>query len=140
MSRFISGSELSSLGSNATLCDQLERILRTQVRDVFEEYIANKIHKKAARGYCVMIETQLIRLALNKSLKAGYPGGVVGKFSEDKAAQLISNWAKHLEKDSDDLSNMLADLGMADNEIADDPDDVSMLIKSPNLVGYALHS
>ena len=76
-----------------------------------------------------------MRLALAKSLHASYPGGVAGKYTSDKAAELTRNWAKFVERECADLDGMALELGItkaAEDETLDDGD-VIMLIPTVTL-------
>ena len=126
-SRFISQAELQALGQNP-ICESLEEKLREQVRGKYEAHMRTKISAKQARSYCVILEIQLMRLAFNKSMHSKYPGGIAGRYTEEKATTLIRNWAKWVEEDCDELRGMAAVLGLLAD--SDQEDEVSMLIHS----------
>ena len=74
VSRFISGAELVPLGNNASLANSIEECLKNKVRAKVETFLTEKLGAPQARNYCMMLETQLIRMAFGKSLHPVYPG------------------------------------------------------------------
>ena len=126
-SRFISASELAALGSNTSLADALETLLRVEVREKYEPYLAKNLGDSAARNWCLQLETQLIRMVFGKSLHPSFPGGVAGKYSSDKAQQLIKNWLAVLEKEHESLLGSMEHFGFASGN-DDDDNEVTKLI------------
>ena len=126
-SRFISQAELQALGQNP-ICESLEETLREKVRGKYERYMQTKISQNQSRSYCVMLEIQMMRLAFNKSMHAKLPGGVAGRYTDEKLVTLIRNWASWVETECDDLRGMAAALGLLAD--ADEEDEVSVLIRS----------
>lgn len=113
-SRFISAGELAALGSNSSLADALESILRDEIRGKYEPYLKAKLGDAVARNWCMQLETQLIRLAFGKSLHPNYPGGVAGKFSKDKAVTLAKNWLIAIEKENECMDGSIYHFGFAE--------------------------
>ena len=116
VSRFISGTELAAFGNNTALCDGIETLLREKVRGEYETHMKELVGVAAARNLVRMLETQIIRLAFAKSLHAGYPGGVAGKYTVEKVDILTRNWMVHIEAQREDLIGMTAKFGYLDEK------------------------
>ena len=133
VSRFISGAELTSVGSNTPLAASIEELFREKVRGEFEPWMIAKVDKRTARGYCRMLEVQIVRLAFSKSLHPKYPGGVAGKYSTDKAEKLIRNWILFVQNHCHDLQGMAEAFKVVEEAAAKDTETSNTDVTFQNL-------
>ena len=96
VSRFISASDLAALARNTDVLNATEEKLR-DIRRKYEPKMSSRLGPHAARDCCELLETNIARLALAKSLHGRFKAGVSGKYTDEKADTMIKTWFLHLQ-------------------------------------------